>query len=130
MALESTSLEGPLRQTVPIWHQGFEGNFMRAEGPDGAAWAPRKDSKPHPLLILYGYLIEAARDTGSPGNITEVGPRDLRTGVDVSVVKYAGFHDTGTSRMPARVYLYAAADVQDLALEAFANAAFTLLVGV
>lgn len=128
--VETASLEAALRDTVPILHQGMEDNFMRAAGPDGAAWLPRKDTKPHPLLILYGYLIEAARDTGSAGNITRVGQRELVTGVDASVIEYAPYHEWGTSRMPARPFMYATDEVQSAALQAFSDAAFVILVGV
>lgn len=129
-ALESTSLEAPLRDTLPIWHQGFEDNFMRAVGPGGSPWAPRKDNLPHPLLIHLGRLIEAVRDTGNGGNISIVGWRTLTTGVDSQVVRYAPFHQEGTQRMVARPYLYAANDVQNRALQVFADGAFEILVGV
>lgn len=128
--LENASLEKPLRSTLPIWHQGIEDNFMRAAGPSGAPWLPRKDNKPHPLLILTGKLLEGLRDTGNPGHILMVGWRSLTTGVSSEVVPYAPVHEFGSGRVPARPYMYATPAVQDVALRVFADEVFEILVGV
>ena len=127
--LESASLEGPLRATLPIWHQGIEENFMRAQGPDGAPWLPRKDTKPHPLLILTGALLMAVRDNGLAGHIQMVGWRRLMTGIDGDVVPYAAVHEFGYKNIPARPYMYATPAVQDAALQVFADETFQVLVG-
>ena len=111
----TANLEEPIRTCLPVLTEGFEGNFLRAAGPDGVAWLPRKDTKPHPLLILSGALIEAARDTGNPGNIHEVSPdgRTLSAGVRGDVVPYADPQQNGRPErnLPARTYLYATEEV-------------------
>lgn len=128
--LESASLEGPLRATLPIWHQGIEGNFMRAQGPNGAPWLPRKDNKPHPLLILTGALLMSVRDNGLAGHIQMVGWRRLMTGINSDVVPYAAVHEFGSKHVPARPYMYATVEVQSEALAVFADETFQILVGV
>lgn len=128
--IENASLEAPLRSTLPIWHQGIEDNFMRAQGPSGAAWLPRKDNLPHPLLIHLGNLLEGLRDTGNAGHILMVGWRSLTTGVSSEVVPYAPIHEFGGGRVPARPYMYATPAVQDAALRVFADETFQILVGV
>lgn len=126
---ESGSFEDPLREVLPVLSQGFEQNFMRAEGPDGAPWKPRKDMLPHPLLILSGALIESVRDTGGQGNIHEVSARDIAAGVDTSVIEYAGVHQFGSEHIPARPYLYASATTLDAMADVFADAALEMLFG-
>lgn len=125
--LTNDSYEAPLRDCLPILHEDFEAHFYASMGDDGP-WAPRKDSKPHPILILTGALIEAARDTGSTGNISEVSARELRTGVNAGVVNYAGFHQYGTRYMPARPYVWASEEALDDCLEAFADGCYRIFV--
>jgi hypothetical protein len=119
--IEGGSMEEPLRATLPLLHQGVEDNFLRAQDSDGIPWPRRKDNKPHPLLILHGPLIEAARDTGNPGNIHEVSAdgRLLTTGVDGDVVKYAARHQEGRGNMPKREFYYASDETVDRMEEAF-----------
>jgi hypothetical protein len=114
--MQGESLEGPLRQCLPVLLQGYENNILRAEGPDGAPWPPHAPSTvkrmgPHPLLIWHGHLIEAARDTGHPGNVHEVEDqgRTLVTGVLNSVIEYAAVHQWGSEKknIPPRTYVYA-----------------------
>ncbi|MBC8868023.1 MAG: hypothetical protein H8E44_01330, partial [Planctomycetes bacterium] len=80
---------------------------------------------PHPLLIWHGPLIEAVRDTGNPGNITEIEDdgRTLKTGVDTAVVEYASKHQYGEGRIPQREYLYANEQVVDDCEDVLAEAA-------
>ena len=127
--LDTMNLEPALRDCLPVIHEGFETNFMEARGPSGAPWLPRKDSKPHPLLILTGALLEAARDTGGMGHIDRVGPRELETGVDGGTIEYAPVHEYGSSNIPARPYMYASDKVQDQIAETFLESAFTIIVG-
>lgn len=128
-AIHAASYETALRECLPILHEDFEDHFLQATGYYGS-WAPRKDDKPHPLLILTGALIEAARDTGNPGNISTVGPRELETGVNVGVVKYAGFLQYGTQYMPPRPFIWASDAAIGRCLVAFGDAAFVIIVGV
>lgn len=126
--IASESMEQPLRACLPLLTNDFESHFLESQGPAGA-WAPRKDSRPHPLLILTGKLIEAARDTGGAGNIHDVTGHELTAGVDASIVKYAGFHQYGTSKMPARPFIWASAEALDECEKVFLDAAFVILVG-
>lgn len=112
-AAENASLRESLHECVPVIHEGFEVNFLRAEGPNGEAWPARKDDLPHPLLILHGDLIEAARDVGNVDNLLAVGDRDLTTGIAGAGVPYAATHNYGRGPIPAREYLYTNEEVMD-----------------
>ncbi len=126
--LAQSDFENPLRECIPTLIDDFEDHFMQAQG-DNGAWAPRKDSKPHPLLILTGALLEGVRDTGNPANIHDVASNVLTLGIDSSVVMYAAYHQYGTSRMPARPFIWASEEAIDAAADKFAEAAFQFLVG-
>ena len=130
--MEKGSFEEPLRECLPTLHQGYEDNFIRAEDSDGVPWPPHAPATvarmgPHPLLIWHGPLIEAVRDTGNPGNITEIKDdgRTLETGVDTDVVEYAATHQygEGDGRIPQREYLYANEQTVDDCEDVLAEAA-------
>jgi hypothetical protein len=82
--VNTASLEEPLKAILPILDDGFMNNFARAEGSAGGPWPERKDSERHPLLNKSGALLSATQ-AGQPGNITEIGPRELATGVNKSI---------------------------------------------
>lgn len=130
--LESASLEGPLRDLLPILGQGFQANFAAAAGPGGSAWPPRKDSKPHPLLNETGALLGATQE-GGLGNVTLVGPRELATGVNKTVRKGgipgAAVHNFGypDRNIPQREYLYASEDTLDRMAASFAAGAYSVI---
>lgn len=122
--LDNGSLEDSLRATLEPFHEGIEENFLRAEDAGGTPWPLRKDKKPHPLLILSGKLIEAARDTGNPGNIHDVDAdgRTLLAGVRGDVVPYAAAQNFGfpPRNLPARTYEYASQDTLERCAQRFA----------
>jgi len=133
-ASESGSLREPLHDCVPLLYEGFETNFLRAEGPNGEQWPARKDDLPHPLLILSGDLIEAARDTGNPDNLLQVGDRDLVTGIAGAGVPYAATHNYGRdwgrgSPIPQREYLYANEEVLDACEDVLADGMIDVMFG-
>lgn len=76
----------------------------------GKAWAPLAFSTvrerarlgyggAHPILYREGFLADSLAYKYAPGNVFEVSPTALRVG---SEVYYAGYHQSGTLRMPRR----------------------------
>lgn len=59
------------------------------------AWAPRQDSKPHPLLMLSGTLETSLRQLSLSANQVTIG----------SDRPYAATHQLGRDAIPARPYL-------------------------
>lgn len=49
---------------------------IREQGPtpEGTAWPPRVDNKPHPLLIKTGALLRSIRHTRESKNLIHIGP--------------------------------------------------------
>ncbi len=72
-------------------------SFFTKTTPEGDVWAPRKDNKPHPLLILSGDMLEAAINSCQGG--TETG-----TGVVIPLEgpSYRLIHQLGKGRIPRR----------------------------
>lgn len=132
-ALEDHPMEQPLTATLGVFREGIWGNFSRTEGPTGTKWQKRVDKLPHPLLFKTGKMLEAAIGEGS-GAVTEIAPRDALASVDQSVVKYAGYHMTGTKnkdgspRMPARPYFYAGAPTLDSMTDTMATHTMRMLL--
>lgn len=93
--------------------EGFQENFFNQLDDKGYPWAPRKDSKPHPLLIKTGKMFDAATNTRSSNHFSDISGTTLITGVSDSAVPYAKWHHNGTKkkdgsvRMPARRVIYA-----------------------
>jgi hypothetical protein len=71
--------------------------FQKKVAPGGQAWKPRKDSLPHPLLDKSGAMKRGFE-------IDTYGPRLVIKNEAVSEQgrPYPWFHQTGTSKMPAR----------------------------
>lgn len=78
-------------------------------GADAGPWKPLAASTiqerirlgfgPEPILWRTGALMESLTDRDADGAIFDVGPDHLTVGSDLF---YAGFHQEGTSKMPAR----------------------------
>lgn len=81
---EVPMVEPAMTKAVEILQDGFAENFETQSSPSGP-WAPRKDSKPHPLLNESGALANAASGSG-PGAIAKSNDYLARVGVDKSVV--------------------------------------------
>lgn len=126
-SIESQSLEEPLMSLSPLVFKDFDDHFMQSLGPDGP-WAPRTRNYPWPILIKTGFLIRAATESNAPGNIHRYRGDALEFGVDVSVVNYAGFHEYGTRKMPARPWAYLSEDAADAAAEQLLDRLYTLFV--
>lgn len=84
---------------LDVVNEGIAANFKAASNPDGQAWAPRKDKLSHPLLIKSGELLSEA---GGKAGYTIVEPNLLVKGTEL---EYAGFQNSGTSKMPAREFM-------------------------
>lgn len=132
--LQSESLEGPLRGIIPTLADGFAGNFARFAGPDGA-WPSRKEiGDDHPLMIdpKDDYDLLGATQPGGPGNVLDVGPRELQIGVSKdSGHPGAAVHNFGypARNIPQREYLYATGETLDRMAESFADGVYQVIFG-
>lgn len=99
--------------------EGFQQNFYNQLDEQGNPWPPRKDSKPHPLLIKTGKMFEAATNTRSPAHFSDIEGTTLITGISDAAVPYAKYHHTGTRIMPARRVIYATKETLQRAAERF-----------
>ena len=91
----------------------------------GTTWAPRATStlcKPLPhrsgILNLTGALLGSRTDPGAAGHVEQIDSAQLLFG---SALPYAGFHQTGTRRMPARPIIVLAGDATARWLEIVRN---------
>lgn len=129
----ATSLEtGPMPEAMEAaskaMQAGQDENFGKQATREGAAWAPRKPPAGNwPILNKTGALRAAATGQG-PGAIQEVTDRSATVGVDASVVIHgggvhaAGFHQSGTARMPARPFIGASDAIEEAIGEVIADA--------
>lgn len=90
---------------------GFSDNFDSRSDDSGAAWPAHAPSTvkrygPHPLLELSGRMRRAATNPSDPEHLSERVGDTLRSGVK-GTIKYAIFHQVGTSKMPRRQFIYA-----------------------
>jgi phage gpG-like protein len=107
-----------IESLAPAWEQvgedllgDFTANFDSEGGGFGtfAAWPQlaastiadrlRKGFAPGPMLERTGLLRQSVTERMTPGNLFLVEPNRLTVG---TYVPYARFHQSGTSRMPAR----------------------------
>ncbi len=98
------SYKTPLGDFQHVLAQGEAEAFDQQREPGGTPWEPLKPStiaKKGHSRILYetGTLMASLATVGGPGNISDIYDHGSAFGTDV---EYAGFHQTGTSRMPAR----------------------------
>lgn len=121
----------PMSETMEAAKQAMQAgqaaNFAGQHTRDGAAWAPRKPPTGNwPILNKTGALMAAATGQG-PGAIQASDGRSATVGVDASVhvpgggVHAAGFHQSGTSRMPARPYIGASDEIEEAIGQAIAD---------
>jgi phage gpG-like protein len=99
--LTSGSFAPALVDMKHIAEEGIAENFLESKSAAGIPWAPRKRDYPWPILIKTGHLMRSAVTESEAGHVEGVGPRDAFTGTNVF---YAGFHQFGTSKMPARPF--------------------------
>lgn len=62
-------------------------------------WPRRRDNLPHPLLVKTGELKDSYLNVGDRDNVNQQTALTLDYG---SMNPYARYHETGTSRIPAR----------------------------
>ena len=91
----------------------------------GTPWAPlapstlRKSRRTRSgILNLTGALLGSLTDPGAPGHVEQIDSGQLLFG---SGLPYAGFHQTGTRRMPARPIIVLAGDATARWLEIVRN---------
>lgn len=108
-----------LDEVVPEVHQSITNNFQRQVDHEGNHWPPRKDTLPHPLLLLTLAMSTAA--TGGPGAVVDVDQNELRMGVDKEVVPYAATHHAGSEKrnIPRRRYFFLNVEEREKVLYAF-----------
>lgn len=127
--MESASLAEPLRDCVQPVRDGFSQNFSAAASSTNSPWPPRKDDKPHPLLIETGALLGATQ--GQSGAAEHISDRTLQLGVDKSVdqggIPGAAVHNFGypPRNIPQREYLYANETTLDICQEIIGDGAYT-----
>lgn len=100
-ALASAPMTGLMRELKLVAEEAIAVNFLDGKEAGGGAWAPRKRNYPWPTLIKTGHLMRSATTEQEPGHIEHIGDREMSTGTSVA---YAGFHEYGTERMPARPF--------------------------
>lgn len=64
----------------------------------------------YPILRRQGTLEAALTQEGASGSIVDIAPTSLGLGVDNEVIPYAGFLADGTSKMPARPFIFLGAE--------------------
>jgi phage gpG-like protein len=91
----------------------------------GTPWAPlatstlRKSRRARSgILNLTGALLGSLTDPGAPGHVEQTDSGQLLFG---STLPYAGFHQTGTRRMPARPIIVLSGDATARWLEIVRN---------
>jgi phage gpG-like protein len=113
--LENASLRDAMEQCLAAIHDGIEATFAAKVDSAGAAWPPRKDNLPHPLLDKTGKMKRAAITGGSAD--------DRELVATVADVPYATYHQTGTKRMPKREFHYVTEDTLDACEQIIADEA-------
>lgn len=116
--LSNPPLAEALERVLPNVREGIADNFAQSRSPDGIPWAPRKSGGDWPLLIKTGEMMRSVTTDGGNG-FTDISPESLTIG---SHVEYYGFHEDGTSRMPARPSLGLSEDALDKVGEVLADA--------
>lgn len=126
--LEREPMPEAMENARQAMHAGHEQNFASQSTRTGSPWAPRKQpTGGWPILTHFGPLRAAATGQG-PGAVQETDGRTATVGVDTGVrvtpggVHSAGFHQSGTSRMPARPWLGASDEIENAIGEHIADA--------
>ncbi len=97
--------------------------FANRQGLSGNAWpahAPATVQRygVHPLLILTGTMYTSVTTSGSTGHYEMVGNREMEWG---TTQFYAGWNNDGTSRIPAREFMYWTENGADGVVDALAS---------
>ena len=91
-----------LAEVHTAYVDGINRAFADQVGPDGSAWAPRRDANPAPLLNVTGRLRAAA--TGGEGHVKRITANSLVVGVAKGIGSLAGafVHQFGAVIRPVR----------------------------
>lgn len=91
---------GVLNAIKPTVLEQLEQRWVTRTDPEGQRWKPRKRKYSHPPLDKTGALKASMTQEGADNTIaTEFDHLQI-----TSHVPYAGFHEHGTSKMPARSF--------------------------
>lgn len=102
--MDSLNCREPLQTLRAMALADVARGFASKTSPDGQPWAPRKDSKPHPLLVEFGALVGAA--TGRNAGVAAGQEfNSQQVGIDDEAAPYGGFHQGGTRKMAARPFM-------------------------
>jgi phage gpG-like protein len=122
------ALEGDMSEGLDLCRADIAGMFMdifhRSQDSGGSAWpahSPATVAKygPHPLLILTTALMQSVTtDFGTGDSRIENSGRDLAWGTNL---EYGGYNNYGTSRIPAREWLYWTDEGADAVVETLGN---------
>lgn len=117
MSEKAADMTEALSEFVPFFHStmaaqfGTEGDYL------GAPWAQLSDTYATwkngvapgaKILELTGAMMRSFTSSDAPGSIVEIGPDFVTVG---SKDPKAGFHQSGTSNMPARPIIAGTQDV-------------------
>jgi len=93
------------KKVADIVRELVEENFSDETDRHHNAWLPRKGDPKHlPLRKSYD-MFTAATKRGATGNVEEIDSESITVGVN-GEIPYAKYQQFGTSRIPAREYMY------------------------
>ena len=129
-ALEKADYSDVLKQSQHDLAEQHAEMFAGQYDSNRNAWAPLAAStikrKGHDrILVETGALRDSLVTIGGPGNVHEAMQRGMVFGTDV---EYALFHQTGTSRMPARPPVGMAEETLDKLANRIADRTVEILV--
>ena len=122
-AIANPQLQAPIQDWLTHLAGDLSQAFLSSRTPDGMPWPPLKKRRPaghnqgHRPLIDFGDLLSSVVSIGN-GHIEAVTNDSAEFGTDLF---YAGFQNFGTSRIPAREFMAASDEMQDLAAELVAD---------
>ena len=120
-----------LAEFLPVLRGDHEEMFSGEHDSTGSGWEPLAEStiqrKGHDIILFEkGHLKESLISDGGAGQIAETSDRHLAFGTEV---EYAGYHQSGTSRMPARPPVGLREDTLDEIVETVADRTIESLKG-
>lgn len=121
--LEHPQLANPIHNWLTHLAGDLGQAFLSSRSPDGTPWPPLKRKRPkghnpgHRPLIDFGKLLASVVSDGT-GHVETVTDDSAEFGTSVD---YAGYQNFGTSHIPAREFMAASDDMQDLAAELVAS---------
>lgn len=106
--VEAFDASGAWPEVEHILLVGVGDNFAAMKDSQGAPWPPRKDNLTHPLLRLTTAMYGAATQPGAAGHISAASAEALKTGIDISAIRYARAQNKGYAprNLPPREFMY------------------------